>query len=387
MSGLDDPAREVAELTTHGLLRAVGSAGTGRYPSGAAGSEQRYDTYMLVREYARHVLTAGRAEAISPGIDAWPERETIDALGSLEPDVRAGLEWSFGEGGDPATGRRLVGAAAPLWYFRGQDADMLRWATAGYCSLDPTEGGAARCRSAYYLAAALWSSGDGDRGLAHIDEAVSAARTGDDPTWLAEAVGMRQMILLSGLRLEEAMAMSQESLATGTRAGGEWELLAHLRSGRLSLMLEDHAAAAEHTAACASALERAPSTWGRCMVLSLRGDLSLATGDAEAALNDQLDAIEGFLAVDAVPLAISRASAVASSLLAAGRSQDAAAVYGALDAWREDTGVPLHPMVAFAHARDRAAACAELGPRFEELAGRGASVALTAAALRDLLGS
>lgn len=129
-----DARRDLDELVHQGLVRATPPR-TGR--------ARRYDLLMVVRQFARsrqadageraaleadHArAVADRGEAESPGIDAWPERRDIEALSLLEADALAALTWCFGPGDDPATGRRLLLAMGPLWYFRGQVAELVRW--------------------------------------------------------------------------------------------------------------------------------------------------------------------------------------------------------------------------------------------------------------------
>jgi predicted ATPase/transcriptional regulator with XRE-family HTH domain len=379
LAGVTQPEAERAldEAHSHGLLRRRG-ARTGPHDAG-----RTYHMFIVVREHGRRrlddtgrlldtrlrhaELTARRAEEISPGIDAWPEPDVVDALVDIEADVRTALEWSFADSGSPAVGRRLLGAIAVLWFFRSQSADLLRWAEQAHRSLGPTDGPPQRCRCAYYLAVASWQHGDAHHALELIDEAVTAAEAAEEPTWLAETVGMHQMILLSALQLDAAAELTGRSIATALAAGAEWELLAHLRAARLALLGGDLPAATAAVDACLDAAARAPSTWGVAMVLSTRGDLLLGSGEPRAALVDHLDAFEGFLRVGAPTYAIARASSVASALVAAGRFERAAAVFSLVDEWCAETGAPLHPMVAFSDARDRAAVGELLGERFEEL--------------------
>ena len=368
-----EAARALGEAHTHGLLRRRGTR-TGPLDAGCG-----YDMFTVVREHGRrHLddtgslvdtmlrhaeLTAHRAEEISPGIDAWPEPDVVEALAAIEADVRASLEWSFSDHGDPVVGRRLVGAIAVLWYFRAQSADLLRWTERAHRSLVPDDGPGQRCRSAYFLATALWQNGETTRALELIGEAIAAAEVEADPTWLAETVGMQQMILLSGLQLEAAAELTARSIQTAVAAGAEWELLAHLRAARLALLAGELPAAAVAVDACIEASSRAPSTWGVAMARSSRGDLLLASGEPHAALVDHLDAFDGFRLIGAPAYAIARASSAASALVAAGRPERAAAVFDLVDHWCEETGVPLHPMVAFSDARDRAVVGEQLGER------------------------
>src|SRR5690606_18731827 len=105
-------------------------------------------------------VVADRLEAVSPGIEAWPEREDVDTLAALEPDALAALGWCFGCGEATHTGRRILIAIAPLWYFRGQVTELVRWSTEAYGRLTDSDPPSDHYRSAYCLAVARWSAGD-----------------------------------------------------------------------------------------------------------------------------------------------------------------------------------------------------------------------------------
>ena len=391
------PDGEVAgaldELAAHALVR------SGLRPDGGLRS---HDMLMVVREFGRHrldeqgrlgalrsqhaQLTATRLEAVSPGIDAWPERHVIDALVVLDPDVRAALTWTFGPGDDPVTGRRLAAGVLTLWYFRGQVADSVRWSEAAYRSLGPDRRGFERYQAAYYLAASLWSAGELEPAAGSIDEAIAGAEAAGDAKWLAETVGMKQMLALSGGDIVAAAALAPRCVATAERAGGEWLLLAHLRAARLALFSGDLAAADQHVDAVTRlCVEVAPSTWGRSNGAGASGDVRLAHGDTGAAIDCYLRAVEGFLSMEAPVYAIARVSSVANALVVAGEATRAARLYGLVDAWCDDLGAPLHPMAAFAHAHHRGLAEEQLGDRFEARAAEGHDLPRSVEGVRSVL--
>ncbi len=389
----DGVADALDELAAHALVRSAPSSD---------GGLRRHDMLMVVREFGRHrldeqgrlgalrsqhaQLNATRLEAVSPGIDAWPERHVIDALVVLDPDVRAALTWTFGPGDDPVTGRRLAAGVLTLWYFRGQVADSVRWSEAAYRSLGPDRRGFERYQAAYYLAASLWSAGELEPAAGYIDEAIAGAEAAGDAKWLAETVGMKQMLALSGGDIVAAAALAPRCVATAERAGGEWLLLAHLRAARLALFSGDLAAADQHVDAVTRlCVEVAPSTWGRSNGAGASGDVRLAHGDTGAAIDCYLRAVEGFLSMEAPVYAIARVSSVANALVVAGEATRAARLYGLVDAWCDDLGAPLHPMAAFAHAHHRGLAEEQLGDRFEALAAEGHDLPRTVEGVRWVL--
>lgn len=390
LGNVDAVAGALDELVAQALLRAGGDV---------AAAGRRFDALMVVREFGRRrletqgrldelrsrhaTLTVSRIEAVSPGIEAWPEPCVIEAMTALDPDVRAALGWAFGSGRDPASGRRLAAAVLTLWHFRGQAADSVRWSEVAYRSLPPDETGRARYQAAYYLAASLWAAGELEGADGYIDEAIAGAEGADDPTWLAETVGMKQLLALSAGDLEAAGALASRCVRTAEAAGSEWLVMAHLRAARLSLFAGDLDAADVHVATLDRLCEEFPSTWSRANAAGAAGDLALAHGDPVTAVDRYLDAIGEFSAMEAVVYAIARISSLANALVVGGAPVPAAALYGLVDEWCDELGAPLHPMAVLAHARFRAQADQELGEAFGAAMDAGRELPRTAEALRS----
>ncbi len=374
------------ELRRQGLVRT-------EPPSGSGGP--RFGFLAVVRGFARDRLEAAgrsaaarddhlavvadRAEAISPGIEAWPEREDIQALARLEPDVLTALAWAFGEGCDPCAGRRLIGAIVPLWHFRGQVGDLLTWSTQGHDSLTAEDPAGDRYRSAYYLAVARWSAGELTEAAAAIGEAVAGAEAAGDAVWLAESLGIAQLLALSGGDFAGADALTERCVDAARAAGTEWLILAELRGVTLARLRGDLEAAAAH-AERAAALAPASGTFTRAMARAARADLDLDRGAPADAIEGYLQAAAAFLDLDGEIYAVARVAGVANALTAAGTEgtdRAAALVCGLVDAWNAHLGAPLHPMGAFAHAIARSTLEARLGEDFACLLAEGAALPLT----------
>ena len=399
--GVAPVAPGLDELRRQGLVQAV----TGPGPAAT-----RYGLLTVVRVFARERLAAtgrleaarsdhaavlaDRVEALSPGIESWPEREDIDALATLEPDALAALHWAFADtdahpeaGPDAArVGRRLLFAMGPLWYFRGQIGELVRWSTAASDHLTDGDPATDRYRSAYYLAVARWSSGDLASASDAIREAVAGASAADDPSWLAESLGIEQLLALSAGDLAGADALTDRCVAAAEAAGTEWLLLAELRAATLARLRSDLGAAAAHTGR-ATTLAPSSGSFGRAMATAAVADLDLERGDVAAAVAGYLEAAAAFLALDADIHAVARVAGVANALVASGSAPaDAAAarICGLVDARGAYLGAPLHPMAAFPHATARASLEARLGDRFEALATEGASAPFGLDAVRAL---
>ena len=374
LSGEERPSEEaLQELVRHGLVRAT-------LPE--AGRTRRFDLLMVVRQFARdrqvddgedaalcarHAsVVADRATAESPGIDAWPERRDIDALSLIEPDALAALAWCFGPGDNPATGRRLLLAMGPLWYFRGQVAELLRWSTAANETLGAEDPVADHYRSAYYLAVSRWSAGDLNGALDVIRDAVRGADAAGDATWLAEALGIEQLLALSAGDIATAAELTERCTAAADAAGTEWIILAALRAATLARLGGDLDAAEEHLARAEAVVDRS-GTWARAMVAGGRADLALDRGDTDASVALSLEAMDGFAQVDSLISTVARAARVADALTARGEDELAARLCGVVEGWCDDLGAPLHPLAAIPHAVQRVALESRLGDRFPAL--------------------
>ncbi|MBL8777654.1 MAG: AAA family ATPase [Acidimicrobiales bacterium] len=381
------------ELVRQGLVRAT-------LP--AAGRTRRYDLLMVVRQFARdrqvdegedaelsarHArVVADRATAESPGIDAWPERRDIDALALIEPDALTALAWCFGPGGDPRTGRRLLLAMGPLWYFRGQVTDLLRWSTLAHQSLHPDDPPADHYRAAYYAAVARWEAADLDGAVAFIRQAVAGAAEAGDATWLAEALGIEQLLALSAGDIAAAAELTERCTTTADAAGREWIILTGLRAATLARLTGDLDTAEEHLARAEALIGRS-GTWTRAMVASGRADLALDRGRPNDAVALSLEALEAFLEVDSVVHAAARTARIADALALSGEDEQAVVLSGLVDEWCDALGAPLHPMAAFPHAVQRAALETRVGDRFAVLLARGRSLPVELATVRQLAGA
>lgn len=380
-------------------LRRQGLVGAGPVPGAAV---TRLGLLAVVRGFARdHLAAAGRlastrsdhaavvadrVEEVSPGIEAWPERDDIEALAAVEPDALAALDWSFGDGDAPATGRRLAHGMVPLWYFRGQVAALVRWSTVAYERLTAADPAPDRYRSAYYLAVARWSAGDLPGGITAIREAVAGAEAAGDVMWLAESLGIEQLLALSSGDVSAASELTDRCVNAAAAAGTEWLLLAELRGATLARLRGELDAAADH-AERARALARSSGTFGQAMACAAVADLDVERGDVAGAIDGYLVAADAFRDIDCEIYTLARVAGVANALVAAerGAADDVAArICGLVDAWSAHLGAPLLPMAAFPHAVARATLEARLGDRFAVLAASGASDPRDVATVRDL---
>lgn len=394
LSGEERPSEEaLQELVRHGLVRST-------LPE--AGRTRRFDLLMVVRQFARdrqvdegedadlstrHAgVVADRATAESPGIDAWPERRDIDALALIEPDALAALAWCFGPGGDPRTGRRLLLAMGPLWYFRGQVADLLRWSTVAHQSLRADDPPADHYRAAYYAAVSRWAAADLEGAVALIRQAVAGAAEASDATWLAEALGIEQLLALGAGDITAAAGLTERCTAAADAAGSEWIILAGLRGAILARLTGDLDAAEEHLARAEALVERS-GTWTRGMVAAGRADLALDRGRPNEAVALSLEALEAFVQVDSVTYAAARAARVADALAVSGEDEQAVVLSGLVDEWCDALGAPLHPMAAIPHGVQRAALEARVGDRFPALFARGRSLPIDFSTVRQLAGA
>lgn len=401
----------VDELVTNALVQRASSDP----------SRMRHRLLMVVREHGRHLLEAqgcldvvlGRhagwvadaLEAVSPGIEAWPERASVDAMAELDADAQAALRWCFasrpgpdaqgadgavgaaapasgGPARDAVTGGRIVAAILPLWHFRGRVADCLHWSTALH---DAPDSGIPRYQADYYLAVSRWSADDLDGARPLIEASVAGASDAGDACWLAEAIGMQQLFALAAGDIAGATELAPRCLEAADAAGPEWQLLAHLRSARLALFGGDLDTAADHVS-CATAITAHHSgTWGRANVAGAAGDVVLARGEADAAVDRYLEAVDGFLAVDSVVYAIARVATIANAVAEAGDHERAASLCGLVDGWCDDLGVPLHPLAAFSYALHRAQLVEALGGGFDEAVSTGRAAPRTVDGVRTLL--
>lgn len=388
-----DVAELDAGLVSAALHTLVEAALAVRTPPTGPITDVRYAPFVVVKEHVRtrldqdwltgarrrHAISVLRqAEARLPGITAWPEPVHLAALDDLDDDLQAALSCSFGPDGDPEIGVRLAVQAVSGWFFRGRNDDCVRWIDAAATTRPDSY-------MAQYLHAVLaWSAGHADA-AERIEAALRSAEAADDPIWIAECAGMAQTIALSRGDVPRAAELGPRAAAAAASAGGEWQALMHLRSGGIALRLNDLAGARRHSVRCNECYQTLDSTWGQGTASVLAGSVAKAEGRHADAAAAYLRAAEFFSRLGFPAYVAAAIADCGHLLLALGRVEGAATLYGMVEAWLDELGIQIEPMSRHQWYAGRQQAQAALGGRYDQISGAGATMIRNLEAVRSVL--
>jgi predicted ATPase/DNA-binding winged helix-turn-helix (wHTH) protein len=167
---------------------------------------------LLVRHasYFRHWLkqTGDEWESLSTG----PQRAPFFA--NLN-NVRAALEWSFGESGNVTIGVELAAAAAPVFLAMSLLAECQRWSERALQALDETRrGGEDEMQlQAGFGIATMFMRGNSDPVQAALNRSLAIAETRNDAVHMAGMLGMLQLYHLRGGDYRNALQFAERSAA------------------------------------------------------------------------------------------------------------------------------------------------------------------------------
>lgn len=157
----------------------------------------------LERQHAESIAAFGRG--VYESFETMPDSTWFALAASELENVRAALEWSFGAGDAPILGAELAADYGTFW-FLGADRTDRRWAEIAYERLDRAAHPALATRLTYEIATHSLREPE------HARWIVAAARDGDDPGLLADALVLEAELLTQSERFEAAEAALDEAL-------------------------------------------------------------------------------------------------------------------------------------------------------------------------------
>ncbi|MGE3287617.1 MAG: lyase family protein, partial [Pseudonocardia sp.] len=208
----------------------------------------------------------------------------IDELADAGPrsrNLRAALAWAVADA--PEEALRLVGGLGVYWHLRGHRAEGRRWAAAALAGPGPSRAGA--LRTAALLARA---QGDDAPARALIDDAITAGRGAGDGLALADCLGLRAVMVLSGGDPQEGAVTADlaESMSRYRAAGSAAGVaLTTVRSGLAALAAGDTAAAGGLLDDAVARYAELDSTWGLATARCNRADVHRAVGAGAGGLH------------------------------------------------------------------------------------------------------
>lgn len=299
-------------------------------------------------------------ETAAPPCIGAETREQLDLIEADYSELRTALAWSF-DGGDPDVGRRTVYLLVNFWYPRCQWEEGRRWAELAYASSDAAEH---RARSAFALGLMSFGS-DPARATILLDEALTCAEAAGDVDMRGHLIGFRGLTSMMMGDFDTARAALDESgacFASVGNVGGA--ALNEMRLGRLAGLSGDVDGFESH---CLLALEqyRALGTdFGAANVISDLSEIALSRGDLSGAVDHALEATRLLWNFGADWYAASNIELVANALTCGDDFASAARVYGMAEAWLDELGASVIPVIAQTCAEHRDRTESALGEDF-----------------------
>jgi predicted ATPase/DNA-binding CsgD family transcriptional regulator len=280
----------------------------------------RYRLLETLRQYAAEKLQGTVDEPILRrrhlgwflGLAERGDRELLDAehqswLRRLQPELdnfRAALSWSLTESQGQEAGLRLSGALGRLWWFTGSVSEGRSWLERLLIAAPPTAGRMKALSAAAFLRMRL---GDPSSALPLVEEALSLARTLDDPALFATALADLGSVRLQLGDAEGARVPLEQALTLARQLGG-WPRVYGLLSALGSAMeaLGDSEQARAYYQEGLELARARPDPLFTSLLLRALGSLELDLGDLEAARRDLEEGLQpdqgiGYLS-DAAPI-------------------------------------------------------------------------------------
>jgi predicted ATPase/DNA-binding winged helix-turn-helix (wHTH) protein len=167
-------------------------------------------------------------------------------------NVRAALEWCFGEGGtvaDPALAVDLAAAAAPVFFELSLLSESFKWSAAGLAALDANTRGSRRemLLQSTFSISAMWLRGNRDEVLAAIARGMELADPLHEPAQRLRMLATRHLFLTRVADFRGALAAARDWDIAAKQAGDVSCLaISDLMQGVARHFRGDQAAARRH---------------------------------------------------------------------------------------------------------------------------------------------
>ena len=354
----------------------------------------RYMLLETVRQYAKERLeeAEGAADALARHA-AWcvelAEQAQAGFAGSQQSawfglvdrereNLRAGLAFAIASNGEQAL--RLAVALSRYWYVRGQLVEGRSWLERAITAAGPQRDELSR-RALTAAASLALLQGDYPVATAFAERALDAARAGEDPVRLANALSNLGAIVLAGGDTTRAHALLEEAVERARAAGDKRvAALAINNLGDLALTTGDYGAAEPLFEESLALLRELGDTANLARSLFNLGAVALSLdrpGDAEARFRESVDLAEDAGDKEDIAWCLEGFAGLAA---AAGRGEHAALLLGAAGALLAEIGADFKPFERQLDERTRAGAAGLCGETpFADALARGGALSLEAA--------
>jgi non-specific serine/threonine protein kinase len=394
------------------------------------GDDPRFAMLETLREFALEQLAAHGeedaarrahaayfgvlAKTAEPGLRGVDQQQWRDRLENDLDNLRAALGWATSDSAcaeDAASGLRLAGALWYFWFQRGLPGEGRRWLVQTLAGTP--ERGSDAAQALLGAGTLAWRQGDFAAARTHLDQSVTLWHETTDRCGLAEALHVLGHVRFDQREYTAARALFEESLNAYRQAAdtpGSLPLVADL--GLVAYHQGDYAAAGavfeeslalfrrhglkdrvagvlnlqgdlarldDDDARATELYEQSLALWrelrgtpGIASALHKRGQVKRSTNDIAGARSDLVESLALQRELGNAQGIAECLTALAGTLVAAGRAERATRILAAGVAQLEAIGVPLAPADHAALTRDLAATRKRLGvPAWERACAAG----------------
>jgi predicted ATPase/DNA-binding CsgD family transcriptional regulator len=326
---------------------------------GDSGGEPRYGMLETIREFGRDQLAAnGRVAAARQRHAAWalalaertgPEVKGPDGphwLGVLEREhasLRAALAW-FMERGDGAALARMAGALCSFWEEHAHYAEGRRWLEAAL-ELGDQAPASDRLRLLTGAGTMAWHQADFAGATVCHEQALTLARELGDREAEAFALNNLGVQASSVGAFDEARARYEACLAIAREGGMPQQAIRALHNlAHVQILHHDSAAALRNEEEVLALAHEHGMTWALPFFLLGLGLAATDLGDVERASAVFHESLTLAAAKDNLGNIIDGIECMARLAAVTGQAEQAARLYGAGEALREELVFPLSPV-------------------------------------------
>ena len=170
------------------------------------------------------------AEQVEPEIKSASQLLWLKRLDKEHDNLRAALAWSTRDARQGTVGLRLAKALHQFWQRRGYWSEGRRWLEGAIANYDAHRDAQSPTGNLYLARAIVaegwlaYHQGDYAGRLEALGRGLKLAQALDDPATTAYALGLRAQLTSYAGNLDDALPLSEASVASARRSGDHWTL-------------------------------------------------------------------------------------------------------------------------------------------------------------------
>jgi len=280
----------LASLVEKSLVQPVdGSAGEPRFgvletvrEYGLEQLKERAELEAAQRRHAQYFLTF--AEDAEAKLRGWEQVAQLARLETDHDNLRAALTWSLAAPDRAEIALRLAGALHWFWFLRDHYSEGRRWLEAALSRPTAEERMPARVKALAGAGLLAIHQNDDATARDRVQQSVALGRVLRDTAGVAYALHVHGMWDLLQTDQDELRSLVEESVASFRKAGDRWELATALCTlGMVAIATQQFDEARAPFTESLLLCRELGDTWGLARALHYSGELARFRGDDEQA--------------------------------------------------------------------------------------------------------